>query len=269
MDNAIAEESRLIKPANRTVIQLVQITDCHILAAADDCLRGVNTRQSFAAVSAAVRGDNNKLDLILATGDLSQDGAATAYEYLAGQFDELAVPSFWLPGNHDDLGTLREHFRGKWINASKQVLIGDWQIVLLDSTIEGEVHGRVSAAQLEFLDHALKAYPDRYALVCLHHQALDSGSEWLDLKGLENSAQLREQITQHECVRGVLWGHVHQEAQHQFSGIEWMSTPSSSVQFKPDSKEFSIGSEVPGYRRLSLYPDGTLTTVVHRVNLDE
>jgi Icc protein len=67
----------------------------------------------------------------------------------------------------------------------------------------------------------------------------------------------------------VLWGHVHQESHHIIDGVEWMSTPSSCVQFKPGSKEFALGSEAPGYRHLSLYADGRIETAVHRVDYDK
>jgi Icc protein len=177
----------------------------------------------------------------------------------------MSIPTFWLPGNHDDSAIMGKHFTGKQILAAKQILTGGWQIVLLDSVIKGEVNGRVSTAQLEFLDGALRDYPDRHALVCLHHQALDTGSEWLDRKGLKDSDNLRDQLAQHDNVRAVLWGHVHQEAHQTIGGVEWMSTPSSCVQFKPGSKDFATGTEAPGYRHISLYSDGRIASAVYRV----
>jgi Icc protein len=265
MNDTTEEQAHQVTAVDSAVVQLVQITDCHIFATAEKCLRDWNTRQSFAAVSNAAIEHSGKLDLLLATGDLSQDGTTASYDYLAQSFDDMGVPTFWLPGNHDDSDAIREHFKGKWIHASKHVLIGGWQIVLLNSTIEGEVYGRVPVTQLEFLQRALKAYPDRHALVCLHHQALDCGSEWLDLIGLQDSAQLRAQLALHDNVKAVLWGHVHQESDQVIDDIRWMSTPSSCVQFKPGSKDFALGSEAPGYRHLSLYADGKIETAVQRV----
>jgi len=268
MSDTTAEQPHQLDAADSTTVRLVQITDCHIFATAEDCLQGVNTRQSFAAVSAAVK-HQDRLDLLLATGDLSQDGTSASYAYLAQEFDSMGVATFWLPGNHDDSDAMQEHFAGKSIHASKHVLVGNWQIVLLDSTIKNEVYGRVPAAQLDFLERALKAYPDRHALVCLHHQALDCGSEWLDLKGLKDNDRLRAQLVQYDNLRAVLWGHVHQESQRTIDGVEWMSTPSSCVQFKPGSKNFALGSEAPGYRHLNLYADGRIETAVYRVDHDK
>jgi Icc protein len=266
MNDAIEDLPRKIRPAVRDVVQLLQITDCHIFATAEEKLGGLNTRQSFEKVATAAIANNDDLDLVLATGDLSQDGSAKSYQYLAQQFDQINLPTFWLPGNHDDLPTMHAHFSDTQVHADKQILIGDWQIILLDSTIKDEVHGRVAESELKFLDRALRSYPDIHALVCLHHQAQDTGSEWLDLKGLKNSEQLQQRLSHHDNLRGVLWGHVHQEAHHSIDGVEWMSTPSSCVQFKPGNREFALGNEAPGYRYLSLYSNGKIETSVQRID---
>ncbi len=258
------EEACLLDVA-ADAVRLLQITDCHIFATAEQSLQGMNTRASFEAVSAAALETYGDLDLVLATGDLSQDGSAESYQYLAERFDAMRLPVFWLPGNHDDAATLGDNLTGERISPVKHILAGAWQIVMLDSTIAGEVHGRVAAAELEFLDNALGAYPSRHALVCLHHQAVETGSEWIDNKGLLGAADFRQHLGKHDQVRAVIWGHVHQEKHHRSDGVEWMSTPSSCVQFTPGSRNFAISDEKPGYRYLSLQADGGIESRVHRV----
>ena len=245
--------------------RIVQLTDCHILADDDGRLRGVNTRRSFEAVFAAALGECGRPDLLLATGDLSEDGSPEAYRYLAAQFDAAGIPIFWLPGNHDDPAVMGAQLRGDALSDSRQVLAGGWLILLLDSTIAGEVHGRVSPAQLDYMDASLRRHAGSHALVCLHHQAVAAGSAWIDAKGLENDAEFRQRVSRHGNVRAVLWGHVHQEARHSIDGIEWMSTPSTCVQFQPGSPGFAIGDEAPGYRHLVLGADGGIETRVGRV----
>ncbi len=265
MYNSNEASSQTLRASDPTVVRLVQITDCHILAAAQDCLKGMNTRASFEAVCQAALASNPDLDLILATGDLSQDASTASYEYLAQRFVELQLPLFWLPGNHDDSNAMHEHLRGKQVSAAKQVLVGNWLIVLLDSTVNGESGGNISPEQIEFLQAGLQAQPDRHALVCLHHQALPSGSEWIDRLGLQHPQALIDAIKSHGNVRAVLWGHVHQQGHQQRDGIEWMSTPSTCVQFKPGSKTFALDDLPPGYRRINLHADGSIDTTVERL----
>ena len=246
--------------------RLVQLTDCHILREADGELKGTNTRQSFDRVLSAVESDSTSWDLLLATGDLSQDESAESYAFLAQQLNRLEVPIAWIPGNHDDHSTMQAAFQASNILTARQVLLGNWQIVLLDSTIPGEVSGRVSEAQIEFMQSALRAHSQLHALVCLHHPAIDCGSAWLDKKSLRDADQFRDAVNRFDNVRGVLWGHVHQEAHFHRNGIEWMSTPSTSIQFKPDSIEFELDTLPPGYRSLVLKADGKIESEVIRVD---
>lgn len=258
--------TQLITPTSDEVLRLLQITDCHVFAEPEACLRGLNTRSSFEATCKRLIEDNAQADVLLATGDLSQDGSAESYQYLAGYFNAMAIPTFWIPGNHDDMESIARHFKADQVFAAKQIFIGSWQLILLDSTIAGEIHGRLSADQLEFLKSALHENPEKHSLVCLHHQALDVGSRWIDLKGLENAQQFRQLLAQFSSVRAVIWGHVHQEVHQTRDRIEWMATPSSCFQFMPGSDEFAVGTEAPGYRSINLYPDGTLLTAVHRID---
>ncbi len=255
-----------IKPARSDVVHLLQITDSHIFADPAACLRDMNTRKSFAAVCQQMIDNKHPADALLATGDLSQDGSAESYRYLADYFERMEIPTFWIPGNHDDPGVMGEHLKSRQINPARRLLLGNWQVILLDSTIKGEVSGRLSEAQLAFLESALEDLADKHALVCLHHQALPSGSLWIDQKGLQDSARLRNLLGRHDNVRGVLWGHIHQETHRSIDGVEWMSTPSSCIQFKPLCQDYTIGPELPGYRSLSLYADGRIDTRVHRID---
>ena len=266
MSQANGEPFKRLQPLDPARVQLLQVTDSHIFDGADSILRGMNTRDSFEAVMAAAGADGGGLDLLLATGDMAQDGSAGAYRYLAERFDDFGKPAFWLPGNHDDSKTMRQNFVGTSIHAEKLVLVGNWLILLLDSTIPGEVHGHVADQQLDFMDRALREHGERHALVCLHHQARETGSAWIDAKGLLNAGSLRARLDAHANLRGVLWGHVHQEAHQDIGGVDWMSTPSTCAQFKPGSREFALGDERPGYRRLSLNADGSIETSVVRVD---
>ena len=254
-----------LEPARPAGVRILQVTDCHILAGAGERLRGVDTRRSFEKVITAALEEYGRPDLLLATGDLAEDGSAEAYRYLSAHFGAAGIPTYWLPGNHDDNAVMQAQLTGGPIRAARRVLTGGWLILLLDSTIEGEVQGRVAPAQMDFMDSALRHHAERHALVCLHHQAMDTGSEWIDAKGLENAAEFRQRLSRHDNVRAVLWGHVHQEARHLHDQIEWLSTPSTCVQFRPGSREFAIGDESPGYRYLELGAGGGIETTVRRV----
>ncbi|MGX5202739.1 3',5'-cyclic-AMP phosphodiesterase [Aliikangiella sp. IMCC44632] len=255
-----------VVPARADVVRVAQLTDSHIFAEKEGCLLGLNTRRSFEAVCERVKKEEWKPDVILATGDLSQDASPQSYQYLADFLATLKVPSFWLPGNHDDPQVMAQYLTNQCVSSAKQILLGDWQIILLDSSVKDKVYGNLSESELAFLSQALQQHPNKHALVSLHHQPVTIDSHWLDQIGLKNAAEFKQVLAKFPQVKGVVWGHIHQDFEFTENGVHWMATPSSCVQFEPGSEDFSAGEEAPGYRFLNLYPDGRVESVVHRID---
>ena len=83
-------------------ILIAQITDCHLPADSQQKYRGINPHRNLKALLKKVR--RLKPDLLLATGDLSEDGSLVSYLALQKFFKPLGIPVLALPGNHDDAG---------------------------------------------------------------------------------------------------------------------------------------------------------------------
>lgn len=66
-------------------------------------------------------------------------------------------------------------------------------------------------------------------------------------------------------VRGVLWGHIHQELDVERNGVRLLATPSTCIQFAPRSDDFALDHLLPGYRWLRLHADGRIETGVSRL----
>ena len=82
----------------------------------------------------------NKLLLFGATGDLSQDGSYESYQRLAKTLSGFRAPIYWLEGNHDKPAPMLRALRGQDNRVSPCVAdIGNWTLVLLDSTIQFDV----------------------------------------------------------------------------------------------------------------------------------
>lgn len=78
---------------------LVQLSDSHLFAEADASLLGMNTRDSLRAVIDLVLKQQPNIDLMLATGDLSQDGTLESYEAFRQLSARIDAPARWIPGN--------------------------------------------------------------------------------------------------------------------------------------------------------------------------
>ncbi|MDW6002974.1 3',5'-cyclic-AMP phosphodiesterase [Vibrio mangrovi] len=247
-------------------VKLLQITDTHLFASDEGSLLSVNTADSFNAVVDEIISRQVEYHLILATGDISQDHSDVSYQRFVDGIQPLQKPCLWLPGNHDDQPVMKTVLACPQITQPNHVIVGaHWQMILLDSQVFGVPYGHVSPEQLQQMDDILCQTQDRHTLILLHHHPLLVGSRWLDQHTLKNSEQFWDVLLKYPHVKGVICGHVHQVMERDYHGVRVMSTPSTCVQFKPQSDDFALDSVSPGWRELELHPDGQLTTQVGRL----
>ncbi|MGZ8215852.1 3',5'-cyclic-AMP phosphodiesterase [Methylomagnum sp.] len=246
-------------------IRILQLTDFHLLAEGRQTMLGVDTEQSFLDVLAAANGSGPPPDLALLTGDLVQDTEASAYRRLHRHIAKLDYPCYCLPGNHDDFKLIPKFLTGDHIHFQPHIDLGRWQIICLDSTIPHQPYGRLAESQFALLENILGSHPEPFTLVTLHHHPVRSGSRWMDTMLLENADRLLGVLEQYPQVRGVVFGHVHQEMDVWRKGMRLLGTPSTCFQFKPKQADFAIDLIPPGYRWITLQPDGGIETVMERI----
>lgn len=247
-------------------IQLLQLTDPHLFGSTRGMLAGVSTLSTWRSVLAEAWRSGPRPDLLLVTGDLIHDHRPETYQILIEDLAALDVPTLVLPGNHDDGDLMREAFAThpsvRW---EGHALAGSWLVVMLDSTVPGSPGGHLARSELDRLSELLRAYPEHPTLIALHHQPVAVGSRWLDCIGVDNGEELLALSQSRPQVRIVLWGHVHQEVDRVAGGLRLLATPSTCIQFRPGEQDFALDDEAPGWRRLSLYPDGRFATQVGRL----
>jgi 3',5'-cyclic-AMP phosphodiesterase len=247
-----------------TPVRLLQITDTHLFAEPEQALYGVNTRSSLRRVLAAAR-KSQKPDLVLATGDLVHDESPAGYKTLSIMLHTLDAPVAVITGNHDALACLQAI-------ADQDIQIGGchalsaWRVVLLNTQVPGNTRGHLDAAELRFMESALAQSPGAHVLVALHHQPVAVGCAWLDRIGLDNADEFFDIVDRYPSVRGIIWGHVHQEFETERRGVRLLATPSTCAQFLPDSRDFGLDTRPPGLRWLTLHPDGRIDTRIEWVS---
>jgi len=252
-------------PNAKQVIHVLQITDTHLFSDSRGCLLGLNTEQSLKAVIEDITARQLPADMILATGDLVHDGKPAAYRRIYSYLESFGIPVYCLPGNHDEAVTLGATVRDSRLHYTAQTHQGNWNFIFLDSSVAGSDGGHLQPAELQSLDAQLAADPESHALVCLHHQPVSMGSRWLDTMAVDNAEAFFSVIDRHKQVRGILWGHVHQEFDRMRGDVRLLAAPSTCVQFLPGSDDFAVDNASPGYRWLSLHADGRIESGVHRL----
>jgi len=245
---------------------VAQITDTHLFASGEGNLLGLKTEKSLAAIIEEVHNLTPQPDRILLTGDISQDETLESYERLYKQLKTLNIPSYWIPGNHDQLHLMEKALTNPPFYGDKSFHCQGWQFILLNSAVSGRVYGYLTEETLSWLDSELEKAKNYPTVVTLHHPPFLIDCDWIDKSCLQNPEALFQVLDQYSQVRLVLFGHIHQDWGLDRAGVHYLASPSSSIQFKPKSKQFALDeNRQPGFRLLWLYPDGSYETKVKRV----
>lgn len=245
-------------------MRLIQISDCHLYAdPMARSRRGLPAHQLEAVVKAV---DADRPDLVLVTGDISQDESEAAYRLATERLSELDCPWFWIPGNHDDVALM-----GAERDILAEVEAGHWRLLQLDTQLVGEASGQLGEEALAALGARL-AEDDRPTLIAMHHPPLAVGSAWIDALGLVDADGFWEVLDGYPQVKMVLCGHVHQAFHGVMSlahgRVDVYACPSTSDQFLPGSEEFAVDeASRPGYRVVELKREGEWQTWVERVDI--
>ena len=256
-------------PDQRASFRILQITDTHLFAKAQETLLGLPTQTCLQRIIDRILQQPQLPDFILLTGDLSQDGRAESYAHLSALLEPLGLPIYWLPGNHDCVDTMTRSLQPPIFTPDKLFQHQGWQFILLNSQIPGDVPGRLSAEVLDTLTHQLETGPKQPTVLALHHPPVTLQAAWLDSSALKNPDELFAVLDRFSHVKLVLFGHIHQEISIVRQGVTYLSCPSTCIQFDPHSDTFALDIDRnPGFRELELWSDGTWTSQVHRVDVE-
>lgn len=246
-------------------VNILQITDTHIhdLDVTDfyDIQPGATLDQ---VIRHAVNNSPN-IDLVVVTGDLTHDGGKAAALRLKQALQAFNCPIFIIPGNHDDERIIRHYLLDDQIQMVQQYQLEHWQLLFVDSHIQGQVHGEVTEQSM----HDVRQYLDQCskpALLFTHHPPVSINCPWLDRISMSNGEWLLQQLAEYSQLRAIVFGHIHQGFYQQWEHFLLLGCPSTCVQFKPSSRTFATDSLAPGYRLFSLNPEGDFNSQILRIS---
>ncbi len=247
------------------MLTIAQITDTHLFADPNSKMLEVNTNLTFTQVVSLLKTISPKPDMILLTGDLTQDETIASYEFLSDLITPVQIPTYFIPGNHDIPELMDQVFDHFPFSSDKSFIRENWHIILLSSYTYRSVHGKLSPESLTWLEQQLYNHSDRPTLIAIHHHPLPINSQWMDQINLQNPETLINIIDRHPQVKLLLCGHIHQEWKYEREKVNYLGCPSTCVQFQPHSPIMIIDQQKPGLRLLQLYSDGKFTTQIQRV----
>ena len=244
-------------------MKLIQITDPH-LRGDGELICGLDPAASLASAIADINNHHGDADLVVFTGDLSDDGSQVSYRLFADLIRPLVPPSRLLLGNHDDRATFRAVFPDAPAEDGfvQSVLDTDGgRLMFLDTLDEGAVAGRLCAHRLNWLDSRLAEAPAS-VLIFMHHPSFDIGMPPLDGVKLADPQAFAGVLRRHGNVRHIFAGHVHRLCSGTWNGIAFNTGRGTNHQTAPlfGAKDFAVGFDAPAYNLILL--DGP-NIVVH------
>lgn len=213
---------------------IAQLTDLHIVPEGQLCQEQVDTPSRLRQAVDHLNSLAPRPDAVLITGDLADYGSAEEYQLLRTILNELTIPFFIVPGNHDRRTNLLDAFSDHCYLPSPEsvhvhYVIDDFPVRMigLDTALFGEPYGRLCQTRLDWLDHTLTAAADAPTLIFMHHPPFRTGIHWIDAAGLYGGRKMEAIVAHNRQVQRVLCGHVHRPIQTLWGGTLVSTAPSS------------------------------------------
>lgn len=218
---------------------VAQISDLHIGRPGKLAYELFDTSQRLARCVEKLSRQKPSPDVVLATGDLVDEGTEVEYQRLRELLAPLGMPVFFIPGNHDDRDALRKVFGDHAYlgRAGKPAYycVEDYPLRLigLDTTVPGQTGGALDSVQIAWLDERLAAARARPTLIFMHHPPFRTGIARMDNIGLEpaSAEELGAVIAGHSQVLLLTCGHVHRGIQVRWHGTVASICPSAAFQY--------------------------------------
>jgi len=218
---------------------IAQITDTHVLPEGRKLGDLIDTNAQLGAAVCRLNRLSTPPDVVLVTGDLTDDGEIESYSVLRARLAGLDAPFYLIPGNHDRRQAIVDAFPDHTYLPRTGFLhyaIEDHavRLIALDTLVEGREDGALCEERLAWLDAALAAGQDRPVLIFMHHPPFESGIWWMDAMGLSGARGLGAVLARHPQVRLVVCGHVHRAFHSVVGGVPVAVAPSTAWQVHLD-----------------------------------
>ncbi|MEV6657848.1 metallophosphoesterase [Nocardia fluminea] len=251
-------------------LTIVQITDTH-LRPEGELLHGVDTAANLTAVLDRLREFGQRVDVLIFSGDLSDNGSPEAYRRLRAAVEpvaaELGAEVVYAMGNHDERTAFGIELLGRDtvdpdLPHDQCVEIAGVRIIVLDSTTPFQHDGKLEPEQLAWLADELRTPAPHGTVLVVHHPPLRSPLATLDFLRLKDAEQLAEVVAGTD-VRMILCGHNHLTGASALAGIPVWIGPATAYRLDamaPAGRHRGIAGF--GYSRIDVMESAVLATAI-------
>lgn len=242
--------------------RIAHVTDSHFTPSGT--MHGsVQPRSNLAAALAALTGTGLDFDVLVHTGDITDDGDADAYRAVRETVEasgRLGHRVLWAAGNHDRREPLRQHLLDEVPTGLPVVGEHDvrgLRVVVLDTSVPGRVEGALESEQLDWLRERLLSPAEHGTVLALHHPPVPVEVTALQRLHLTGQRELAAVLAGSD-VRGILGGHLHYATMSSIAGIPVHVAPATAYTIRLVRPQGGIVGVDGGHAAgvLSVYDDG-------------
>lgn len=188
-------------------LRILHLSDTHLFGDGTLHYGVVDTTAALDRVLARA-AELERLDLVVCSGDLSDDGSPASYRLLRERVDAFAAARgaqvAYVMGNHDDRAGFEEVL-GSRVGVTD---VRGFRLVRLDTSVSGYGSGRLDATELAWLRGRLAEPAPHGTIVVVHHAPTPASSALLAALELRDPGALLDVCAAGD-VRLILGGHYH------------------------------------------------------------
>jgi 3',5'-cyclic-AMP phosphodiesterase len=204
-------------------LRILHLSDTHLLGDAEARHNGVDTTAALERVLERAEQIEG-IGLVVASGDLSEDGSVGAYEKLRDRVETFAAArgaqTAYVMGNHDQ----RAGFEQVLGERDGVLEVGGVRVIRLDTSVPGAGYGELFPEQLEWLRAQLATDAPHGTVVVMHHAPVPAWSALLRALELQRASDALAALAGGD-VRLVLSGHYHHSVATSAAGIPVVIAP--------------------------------------------
>lgn len=229
-----------------TTLRILHLSDTHLFGDESRHYGMVDTADHLRRTLGHV--SSSEFDLVVCSGDVSEDGTERSYELARGLLEPWAAERgarvVFAMGNHDRREGFRSVLGEGQLGVSVSPLtpgddparpiasaatVDGWRTIVLDTSVPGSGYGALGPARLEALATVLETPADQGTVLIMHHPPVAAQTELLgalDLDATDVSALW--EVLRGTDVRAVLSGHYHLPIIEFVQGIPVVVAPGSA-----------------------------------------
>ena len=237
-------------------MRVIQITDTHLFSDKSAELQGFNTHDGLSkTIDHLLKQGVHRSDIVLLTGDISQDESSESYHLALVQLMRIKLPIYWIHGNHDQKTNLTLEFSKSAITHNLYKLSTTyWDFISINTVRYGTDSGHIEEAEILRVLQAIavsKKDGKNIAMV-MHHHPVKVGTPLVDNCMLQENHLLLEILNKNKEIKLVICGHAHGDYQVKHNEYMIEVCPATCFQWKKGTSSLEK-EDKRGFKIFNMY----------------